>query len=156
MGRILIRFNENQVSEPIAAQIIIEYKVPMAILSAHINSKGGEILAEVPDNVEEKIVNAFRKRGVTVQVPRLIEVDSEKCFSCGSCVALCPVEAISMDKDLTVQFDKEKCVGSTCSICVDACPARAIKSLKPNGNGQTTKNKVKKVDREPVQRKLHR
>jgi formate hydrogenlyase subunit 6/NADH:ubiquinone oxidoreductase subunit I len=29
-----------------------------------------------------------------------------------------------------VQFDKEKCVGSTCSICVDACPARAIKSVK--------------------------
>ena len=50
MGRILIRFNEDQVSEPIASQIIIEYKVPMAILSAHINSKGGEILAEVPDD----------------------------------------------------------------------------------------------------------
>ena len=48
MGRILIRFNEDQVSEPIASQIIIEYKVPMAILSAHINSKGGEILGRSP------------------------------------------------------------------------------------------------------------
>jgi len=130
MGRILIRFNEEKVSEPIAAQIIIEYKVPMAILSAHVNSKGGEILAEVPDDMEEKIVTAFRKRGVEVTVPKLIEVDNEKCFSCGSCIALCPVEAINLDKDSTVQFDKEKCVGSTCSICVDACPARAIKSVK--------------------------
>jgi Pyruvate/2-oxoacid:ferredoxin oxidoreductase delta subunit len=130
MGRILIRFSEEKVSEPIAAQIIIEYKVPMAILSAHVNSKGGEILAEVPDEMEEKIVKAFRKRGVEVTVPKLIEVDSEKCFSCGSCIALCPVEAINLDKDSTVQFDKEKCVGSTCSICVDACPARAIKSVK--------------------------
>jgi Fe-S-cluster-containing hydrogenase component 2 len=130
MGRILIRFSEEKVSEPIAAQIIIEYKVPMAILSAHVNSKGGEILAEVPDDMEEKIVKAFRKRGVEVTVPKLIEVDNEKCFSCGSCIALCPVEAISLDQDSTVQFDKEKCVGSTCSICVDACPARAIKSVK--------------------------
>jgi Fe-S-cluster-containing hydrogenase component 2 len=130
MGRILIRFNEEKVSEPIAAQIIIEYKVPMAILSAHVNSKGGEILAEVPDDMEEKIVKAFRKRGVEVTVPKLIEVDNEKCFSCGSCLALCPVEAISLDQDSSVQFDKEKCVGSTCSICVDACPARAIKSVK--------------------------
>jgi Fe-S-cluster-containing hydrogenase component 2 len=130
MGRILIRFSEEKVSEPIAAQIIIEYKVPMAILSAHVNSKGGEILAEVPDDMEEKIVKAFRKRGVEVTVPKLIEVDNEKCFSCGSCIALCPVEAISLDHDSTVQFDKEKCVGSTCSICVDACPARAIKSVK--------------------------
>ncbi len=132
MARILIRFDEDQVSEPIASQIIIEYKVPMAILSAHINSKGGEILAEVPDDILEKVVNAFRERGVSVTVPKLIEVDSDKCFSCGSCIALCPVEAISLAKDSTVQFDKERCVGSTCSVCVDACPARAIKSIKQN------------------------
>lgn len=142
MGRILIRFNEEKVSEPIASQIIIEYKVPMAILSAHINSKGGEILAEVPDDMQEKVVAAFRKRGVTITVPKLIEVDTDKCFSCGSCVALCPVEAIGIDQDLTVKFDKEKCLGSTCSICVDACPARAIKSLEPNGGDQ---NKEKKT-----------
>jgi NAD-dependent dihydropyrimidine dehydrogenase PreA subunit len=143
MGRILIRFNEDQVSEPIASQIIIEYKVPMAILSAHVNSKGGEILAEVPDDILEKIVNAFRNRGISVTVPKLIEVDSDKCFSCGSCLALCPVEAISLTEDSTVQFDKEKCVGSTCSVCVDACPARAIKSVKPNNNG-TSDNREKK------------
>ena len=132
MARILIRFDENQVSEPIASQIIIEYKVPMAILSAHVNSKGGEILAEVPDTILEKVVNAFRQRGVSVTVPKLIEVDSDKCFSCGSCIALCPVEAINLAEDSTVQFDKERCVGSTCSVCVDACPARAIKSIKQN------------------------
>ena len=133
MVRILLRFSEDQVPQPIASEIIIEYKVPMAILSAHVNSKGGEILAEIPDDQQEKIVNAFRQRGVTVSVPKLIEVDSQKCFSCGSCIALCPVEAISMEKDSSVKFEKEKCLGSTCSICVDACPARAIKSVKQNG-----------------------
>jgi Na+-translocating ferredoxin:NAD+ oxidoreductase RNF subunit RnfB len=143
MGRILIRFDEDQVSEPIASQIIIEYKVPMAILSAHINSKGGEILAEVPDDILEKVVNAFRQRGISVTVPKLIEVDSEKCFSCGSCIALCPVEAISLAKDCSVEFNKEKCLGSTCSICVDACPARAIKSIKQNGSDHSA-NRVKK------------
>lgn len=132
MARILIRFDESKVSEPIASQIIIEYKVPMAILSAHVNSKGGEILAEVPDTIMEKVVSAFRQRGVSVTVPKLIEVDSDKCFSCGSCIALCPVEAISLAKDSTVQFDKERCIGSTCSVCVDACPVRAIKSIKQN------------------------
>ena len=141
MARILIRFNEEQVSEPIASQIIIEYKVPMAILSAHINSKGGEILAEVPDDILEKVVNAFRQRGVSVTVPKLIEVDSDKCFSCGSCIALCPVEAISLAKDCTVEFDKEKCLGSTCSVCVDACPARAIKSIKQNNSDSANREK---------------
>jgi len=144
MARILLRFSEEQVSQPIASQIIIEYKVPMAILSAHMNSKGGEILAEIPDELQEKIVAAFRERGVSVTVPKLIEVDKEKCFSCGSCIALCPVEAISLAKDSTVQFDKEKCVGSTCSVCVDSCPVRAIKSIKQNGANNSTKDKVKK------------
>ena len=142
MVRLLLRFTEEQVPQPITSQVILEYKVPIAILVAHINSKGGEILAEVPDEAQEKIIKAFRKRGVTVTVPKLIEVDAEKCFSCGSCVALCPVEAISVDKDSAVQFDKEKCVGSTCSICVDACPARAIKSVKQNTE-QTAINRKK-------------
>ena len=143
MVRLLLRFTEEQVPQPIASQIILEYKVPIAILAAHINSKGGEILAEVPDEAQEKIVKAFRKRGVLVTVPKLIEVDEEKCFSCGSCVALCPVEAISIDKDFSVRFDKEKCVGSTCSVCVDACPARAIKSVKQT-NGEQSANKRKR------------
>jgi len=143
MVRILLRFSEEQVSQPIASQIIIEYKVPMVILSAHVNSKGGEILAEIPDESQEKIVKAFRERGISVTVPKLIEVDAEKCFSCGSCMALCPVEAISIDKDCSVQFDKEKCVGSTCSVCVDACPARAIKSVKQNNNDQSANSNRK-------------
>ncbi len=143
MVRLLLRFTEEQVPQPITSQIIIEYKVPMAILVAHINSKGGEILAEIPDEAQEKIVKAFRERGVSVTMPKLIEVDTEKCFSCGSCVALCPVEAISIEKDSTVKFDKEKCLGSTCSICVDACPARAIKSIKQTNGDQSASNRKK-------------
>jgi len=142
MARILLRFSEEQVSQPIASEIIIQFKVPMAILSAHMNSKGGEILAEIPDEQQEKIVTAYRERGISVTVPKLIEVDKEKCFNCGSCVALCPVEAISVEKDASIEFNKEKCVGSTCSICVDACPARAIKSIK-NNNDQPVNNRKK-------------
>jgi ferredoxin len=144
MVRILLRFSEELVPQPITSQIILEHKVPITILAAHINSKGGEILAEVPDEAQEEIVKAFRKKGVVVTIPKLIEVDTEKCFSCGSCVSLCPVEAISIAKDFTVQFDKEKCVGSTCSICVDACPARAIKSIKQNNSEHSANNKERK------------
>jgi ferredoxin len=130
MARILLRLNGELVSQPIVSQVILEHRVQLAILAAHINSKGGEIVLEVPDESIEKIVKAFRKKGATVVVAKLIEVDNEKCFSCGSCVALCPVEAISVNSDSEIKFDKEKCVGSACSICVDACPVRAIKSIK--------------------------
>ena len=116
--------------QPITSQIVLELKVPINIITASINSKGGEILAEIPDAALERTVQAFRKRGVTVSFPKLIEVDTEKCFNCGACVALCPVEAITLAEDCSIVFNKEKCVGSTCSACVDACPVRAIKSVK--------------------------
>ncbi len=140
MTRILLKFSEKIVEKPITSQIILELKVPINIITAHVDSKGGEVLAEVPDEVLEKVVKAFRKRGATVSIPKLIEIDSEKCVSCGACITLCPVEAITMDEDATVVFDKEKCLGSTCSACVDACPARAIKSVKQNNSEVAANN----------------
>jgi ferredoxin len=140
MVRILLRFSEEIVEEPITSQIILELKVPINIIAAHVNSKGGEVLAEVPDEALDKVVKAFRKRGATVSIPKLIEVDSEKCVSCGACVTLCPVEAITIDEDASVVFNKEKCIGSICSACVDACPARAIKSVKQNNSELTGNN----------------
>ncbi|MCL2643214.1 MAG: 4Fe-4S binding protein [Candidatus Bathyarchaeota archaeon] len=130
MARILLRLNESLVSEPVVSEVILENKVLVAILAAHINSKGGEIVLEVQDDEVDIIVSAFRQKGATVTVPKLIEVDNNRCFSCGSCVALCPVEAISVTEDLSIQFNKEKCVGSVCNICVDACPVRAINSIR--------------------------
>jgi ferredoxin len=140
MVRILLRFSEEIVEKPITSQIILELKVPINIIAAHVNSKGGEVLAEVPDETLEKVVKAFRKRGATVSIPKLIEVDSEKCVNCGACVTLCPVEAITIDEDASVVFDKEKCIGSICSACVDACPSRAIKSVKQNNSELTGNN----------------
>jgi len=134
MVRIMLRFSEKIVEQPIISQIILELKVPVNIIAAHVDSKGGEVLAEVPDTSLDKMVKAFRKRGVTVSLPKLIEVDSEKCVSCGACVTLCPVGAIALDEDSTIVFNKEKCVGSTCSACVDACPTRSIKSVKQNSS----------------------
>ena len=143
MVRIFLRFSEALVEQPITSQIILELKVPINIITAHVNSKGGEILAEIPDKALDKTVKAFREKGVEVSIPKLIEVESEECFSCGTCVSLCPVEAISIDKDGSVVFDREKCVGSTCSACVDACPTRAIKSVKQLGSIGKTEVKKK-------------
>jgi Fe-S-cluster-containing hydrogenase component 2 len=138
--RILLRFSENIVEQPITSQIILELKVPINIITAHVDSKGGEVLAEVPDEALVQVVKAFRKRGATVSIPKLIEIDSERCISCGACLTLCPVEAITMDEDATVVFNQEKCLGSTCSACVDACPARAIKSVKQNNSEVAANN----------------
>jgi NAD-dependent dihydropyrimidine dehydrogenase PreA subunit len=133
--RILLRFSGKIVEQPVTAQVILEYGVPISIVAAHIDSQGGEILAEVPSTHVEKVVSAFREKGVIVTVPKLIEVDSEKCFDCGACFSLCPVGAIAFKEDFSVVFDEKKCIGSPCGLCVDACPARAIRLIEQHSSG---------------------
>jgi len=125
--RLLLRFSEKEVGKPITAEVILQQGVPINILSAHINQLGGEILAEIPSKHLDKIVKAFRDRGVTVNVRKLIEVDKEECFDCGACLSLCPLNAITLEEDFSIAFDEGKCIGTTCGLCADACPARAIK-----------------------------
>ena len=108
----------------------------MRIVTATVNSSGGDILLEVPAIHVEKIVKAFREKDVIVRFPKLIEVDCDKCFDCGACYALCPVDAISFQQEYSVVFDEKKCIGSPCGLCVDACPARAIKLVEQNRNNR--------------------
>lgn len=136
MDRILLRFSEENVEEPITSQIILELGIPMRIVTATVNSLGGDILLEVPAVHVKKIIKAFRKRGVVVKFPKLIEVDSDKCFDCGACYALCPVDAIAYDSDYSVVFDEKTCIGSPCGLCVDACPARAITLVEQPRNNR--------------------
>jgi NAD-dependent dihydropyrimidine dehydrogenase PreA subunit len=135
VARILLRFSEEIVEQPITAQVILEHGIPISIVAAHIDSKGGGILVEVPSTHVKKIIDAFREKGVTVTVPKLIEVDSEKCFDCGACFSLCPVNAISFKEDFSVVFDEKKCIGSPCGLCVDACPVRAIRLVEQHSSG---------------------
>lgn len=147
MVRILLRFSEELVEQPITSHIILELKVPVNIITAHVNSKGGEVLAEIPDESMDKVVKAFRQKGVEVSIPRLVEVDTDQCFNCGICITLCPIEAVTMDKEGTVIFNREKCVGSTCSACVDACPARAIRSVKQMDTLQKSGSQAKVAEK---------
>jgi ferredoxin len=48
---------------------------------------------------------------------------SDACTSCGACVDLCPVDAISQGESKYL-IDPKKC--TDCGACVDACPVEAI------------------------------
>lgn len=109
--------------------MLLEEKIPVNILSAYINQQGGEMLVDVAAEHAERLTKAFRRHGVTVDVPRLIEKDEDKCISCGACVNLCPMKALAFDEARKVNLVEGKCNGVTCGLCVDACPVRAIRLL---------------------------
>jgi NAD-dependent dihydropyrimidine dehydrogenase PreA subunit len=136
VDRILLRFSEENVAKPITAQVILELGIQIRIVTATVDSHGGDILVEVPKVHVEKIVKAFEDKGVIVTFPKLIEVDCDKCIDCGACYALCPVDAISFDEDYSVVFDEKTCIGSPCGLCVNACPARAITLVEQHRSNQ--------------------
>jgi ferredoxin len=51
-------------------------------------------------------------------------VDAGNCTSCGMCVDICPVEAVSLNADNRAEVSPEVCIG--CGLCGSACPVGAI------------------------------
>ena len=51
-------------------------------------------------------------------------VNKEKCIGCGTCVDVCPVNAITLNDEGKAQIDQEKCI--KCGTCEAVCPVMAI------------------------------
>lgn len=49
------------------------------------------------------------------------------CLGDGSCIKVCPVDAISYDEENLVWVDRDKCVG--CEKCVEICPTKVLKMI---------------------------
>lgn len=53
-------------------------------------------------------------------------IDAAVCTGCGACVAVCPVEAISLIEG-RAQVDDDRCDG--CKVCIEVCPVTAIREI---------------------------
>ncbi len=54
------------------------------------------------------------------------------CLGDGSCMSVCPVDAIYRDEEDLIWVDREKCVG--CEKCVEICPTNVIKMIPYNAD----------------------
>lgn len=52
----------------------------------------------------------------------------QECAACGSCIKVCPMDAIRINAGVIAQVNTEKCVG--CGKCTKACPAGVIMLIK--------------------------
>lgn len=125
--RAVLKFDNKRVTKPIISTISINKQVPINILRADVNEKGGKVLVEISDDRAQEVLEAVKKEGVEIEHKTLITID-DKCISCGHCITLCPVDAIYQEPDLTVKAEDGKCI--QCERCVDACPVRAITLTK--------------------------
>jgi NAD-dependent dihydropyrimidine dehydrogenase PreA subunit len=51
-----------------------------------------------------------------------VKVDHEKCDGCGSCIDVCPVDAIRIENEKAIITDE--CLD--CGACIPECPNEAI------------------------------
>ncbi|MCB5230724.1 MAG: 4Fe-4S binding protein [Candidatus Cloacimonas sp.] len=52
-----------------------------------------------------------------------MRINFESCDLCGTCVSVCPVDAIEISEYRAI-IDREKC--TNCGLCLKVCPAQAI------------------------------
>ena len=57
----------------------------------------------------------------------IFQVDDDRCFGCAACIAMCPVDALSLIDRLAI-VEEKKC--THCNNCIPACPVFAL-SIQP-------------------------
>jgi NAD-dependent dihydropyrimidine dehydrogenase PreA subunit len=53
----------------------------------------------------------------------MLTVDHQRCSVCGTCIGVCPVDALSLAEQALV-IDHESCI--ECGVCIDECPDGAL------------------------------
>ncbi len=56
---------------------------------------------------------------------------SKECVACGSCLKVCPVNAVAIYKGMYATINIEKCIG--CGSCARTCPAAVISIILRGG-----------------------
>ena len=121
-----LNFSPSIVNKTVISDLIKNFDVTFNILKADITPKGGIMLIEISGSEAEEGIKYMEKEGIQLNpIKKVVKKDEEKCMDCGECISLCPVNAIKMEEDWTVELDNQKCIG--CGFCTTSCPTKAIK-----------------------------
>ena len=136
-SRILkLRFPQTEVQKPIVCYLAKDYNLTFNILNAAVLSRKEGImvleLSGTPKNYRAG-VQYLKDQGVLVQnADQEIKRDKKKCTHCGTCTAVCPTGALSIQRpEMSVDFNQKKC--SICELCIPLCPTRAM-NIRPTNN----------------------
>ncbi len=59
-------------------------------------------------------------------------IKQDNCIGCGSCVDICPMEALSLNGSGTAEIDIQRCIG--CGLCLMACGYEAVALCEKTGS----------------------
>ncbi|MCX7749260.1 MAG: 4Fe-4S binding protein [Clostridia bacterium] len=127
--KVTLYYSANEITKPITYHLVKDYDLQINILHADISlNKVGKLVIDIIGENEsiEAGLKFIEEQGIKYKLfTKTIIWQEDNCVHCGACTAVCPSEALQMDKvewDLT--FDKEKCM--VCELCVKACPLNVM------------------------------
>lgn len=127
--RIVLTFPHKLLDQPIVYKLVKDFDLVFNILQARITPKEEGLMVLELSGKKENYAGGIKYLtglGVTIQpLSKDVTRNEESCTHCGACIAICPTEALHIDKKtMKVLFDSDKCIA--CELCVKACPPRAM------------------------------
>ena len=126
---IQLTFPPEHANKPVMCHMVRQYDVIYNIVAAQTTpGKDGYLTVELSgeDAACQAALQYVREQGIIVALAHQhVSRDEESCMHCGMCIAMCPVDALSVAPSTRmVLFDEDKC--TACGMCVRICPVKAM------------------------------
>lgn len=127
--KVVLHFPPAVVEQPVVWHLARDYQLAFNILKASISpQEEGLMVIELSgeESDYQRGTAYLTSHGIRLQ-PLLQDIrrNDERCVHCGACVAVCPSDALTLERPhMKVAFQADECVA--CGECVPTCPVRAM------------------------------
>lgn len=135
---VYLSFPPEVSGRPVVCNLLRKFDLSFNILKADISPRHeGTMTLEVSGREDEfrKGIGYLKENGVRITpVAHKIFRDEDTCIHCGVCTAMCPTDALTLDREtLKIVFDVDRC--SACGMCTRVCPVKCM-TLDLDENGR--------------------
>jgi ferredoxin len=128
---LILRFPKTEVQKPVVCDLAKKFDLTFNILNATIFPREEGLMVLELSGTRKQFkegVQYLKDSGVDVNAASQdVKRVDRKCIHCGACTAVCPTDALSIQRpEMIVIFDQKKC--SLCELCISVCPTRAMKT----------------------------
>jgi ferredoxin len=126
--RVTLIFPQRTVQMPVTYRLAKDFNVAANIIRAQVApNQVGKLVVELSGDIDQldAAMDWMRSQGIGISLAnREIVIDEDTCVHCGLCTGVCPTEALTLNPDFQLNFNRSRCI--VCEQCVPTCPVQAI------------------------------
>ncbi len=128
--KLSLQYPLNSITTPLVSNLIRRFNVEVNILHANISlNKIGTLTADITgeeNDIQDALDYIEKQDGIKYKLfNKKLIWQEEDCVHCGACTAVCPSNALTMNKETwCLEFSKDECL--VCGLCAKACPLNVM------------------------------